>query len=277
MSDHRLPTHRHTAELEEDQQKSYRTILEQEIDQGRHELERETSGLLMSGLSAGLDIGFSVLAASVIITLTAGQFAEASTHLLAAAAYSIGFVLVIFGRSELYTEHTTLAFLPVLSGDASVPSLLRLWGLVYAANVVGTWAFAALLAAIGPALGVIEPAALGSEARDSVSHMWWVILTSAILAGWLMGLVSWLVTAARTTGAEIFFVVLVTSLIGLAELHHCIVGSVKLAAAIFADGGVGMVDYLRFMALATLGNTLGGVVFVAVIKYGHASRSHARR
>lgn len=278
MSDEQLPSHpRARVENEEDQQKSYSTILEQEIDLGQRELERETGGLLMSGLSAGLDIGFSVLAATVIITLADDQFPEASTRLLAALAYSIGFVFVIFGRSELYTEHTTLAFLPVLAGRARVSHLLRLWALVFIANVAGTWAFAGLLAAIGPALGVIEPAALGSEAVHSLEHSWLVILTSAILAGWLMGLASWLVTAARTTGAEIFFVVLVTSLIGLAELHHCIVGSVKVLAAVFATGELGMADYLRFMGLATLGNTIGGVVFVAVIKYGHASRGHSRR
>jgi formate/nitrite transporter FocA (FNT family) len=43
---------------------------------------------------------------------------------------SSGFLFVILGRSELFTEHTTLAVLPVLDGRASLRQLGRLWGLI---------------------------------------------------------------------------------------------------------------------------------------------------
>lgn len=263
-------------ERSEDQQKSSQTILEQEIETALEELERPPAGLLMSGLSAGLDIGFSVLAAAIIVTLAAGEVSQVAEHLLVAAAYSVGFVFVIFGRSELYTEHTTLAVLPVLSGQARIRQVLRLWGLVYVSNIVGTAVFAGLLVVIGPGLGVVSPSALIDPALHMIGHTPWVIFLSAIVAGWMMGLVSWLVTAARSTISEIFFVVLVTSLIGLADLHHCIVGSVKALTALFAGGPMTIGDYLRFLALATVGNAVGGVVFVAIIKYGHASRVRGR-
>ncbi|MGZ3512873.1 MAG: formate/nitrite transporter family protein [Syntrophales bacterium] len=78
-----------------------------------------------------------------------------------AALYPIGFILVIFGRSELFTEHTTLAVLPVLDGRASLFSLARLWVIVYFADVLGAAIFSILLVLIGSSLGIIENNAYG--------------------------------------------------------------------------------------------------------------------
>ena len=99
-----------------------------------------------------------------------------------------------------------------------------------------------------------------------------MILVSAILAGWLMGLVSWLVTAGRDTISEIVFVWLVTGTIGLAHFHHCIAGSVEVLAAVFAGQGTTLADFGHFLLFSTLGNVIGGVFFVALVKYGHATK-----
>lgn len=253
------------------EQKSYETILDQEIREGLRELERPVGGLALSALSAGLDIGFSVLAMGAVLTLATGELPESVVSLLVANAYSIGFVFVVLGRSELFTEHTTLAALPVIDRQASLGRLFRLWGIVYLANLVGAALFAAFLSLIGPALGSIEPQAFGTLARRMVEHEGWVILLSAILAGWMMGLLTWLVTAGRDTMSKIFFVWLIPAVIGLGHLHHSIVGTVEVLAGVylgFATWG----EFFHFLAFATLGNALGGVIFVALLKYGHASR-----
>lgn len=254
-------------------QKSYVTILEQEITEGLEELRRPARGLLFSGLSAGLDVGFTALLVCLVVTLARGELAAPVYELLRANAYSVGFILVIFGRSELFTEHTTLACLPVLDGRASLTQLARLWGIVYVANLMGTVIFAGLLTVIGPALGIIDTAAFGHVASSLVDHPWWVILLSAVLAGWMMGLVSWLVTAGRDTISQIVFVWLVTSAIGLAHLHHCIAGSVEILPAVLLGVGTDLGDLLVFLGLATLGNVVGGVFFVALVKYAHATDS----
>ena len=92
------------------------------------------------------------------------------------------------------------------------------------------------------------------------------------LAGWLMGLMAWLVSACRDTISQIVIVWLVATSIGLAKLPHAIVGSAEVLSALFADQGVTWPQFARFLALTTLGNGIGGVVFVAVLKYGHSSR-----
>ena len=256
-----------------DDQKSYQKILEEEIEAGLLELRRKTRGLLLSGLSGGLDIGFGVIVMAIVITLGTGEMPELVLRMLEASAYSVGFIFVILGRSELFTEHTTLAALPVLARRASVGRLLRLWGLIYVSNVVGASIFAALAGYVMPALGAASAHSFDELAHRLVDHDSWTMFLSAILAGWLMGLLSWLVTAARETTAKLLVVWLVTSVIGFAGLHHSIVGMVEVVAGLIVSPVIGWTDVARFMALAATGNAIGGVFFVAVIKFGHASQS----
>lgn len=250
-------------------QKAYGDILDAEIERGLQQLRRDAGGLLVSGLSAGLDIGFSLFLMATMLTAVGREFSPGLVRILLANMYAVGFIFVVLGRSELFTEHTTLAVFAVLSGDASVASLGRLWGLVYLSNIAGAAAFAALAVVIGPALGSIEPWAFGQIARDLVEHSWWIIFLSGLLAGWMMGLLSWLLSAARDTISQVFVVFLVTAAIGFGHLHHSIVGSVEVLAGVFSGQGIGLIQYGHFVVWATIGNALGGVIFVALIKYSH--------
>jgi formate/nitrite transporter FocA (FNT family) len=253
-------------------QKSYQKILEQETAEGLKELERAPFGLLISSFSAGLDLSFSLLLMGVMLTMVGASVSQPAAQIAVAMMYSIGFILVILGRSELFTEHTTRAVYPVLTGHASVPALLKLWGLIYAGNLAGTAVFAKLITIIGPALGIIDLSRLGGLANRVVSHPWWALLLSGILAGWLMGLLSWLVTASRDTISQIVFVWLITSAIGLCHFHHAIVGSAEVLTGVFAQQGVTLANYGVVLCWATLGNIGGGVFFVALLKYSHAIR-----
>jgi len=209
---------------------------------------------------------------AIMRTLTEGELPHAVSEILVANMYAAGFIFVVLGRSELFTEHTTLAVLPVLDGRASVRQLGRLWGLVYAANLIGAAAFAASLAFLGPRLGIVGPHVLGDIAAGMVRHPWWLILLSGVLAAWLMGLLSWLVAASRDTISQIFVVWLVAFAIGFGHLHHAVVGSTEVLAGVFSGQGATLADFWRFLLPTTVGNLLGGFIFVALIKYGHAHR-----
>jgi formate/nitrite transporter FocA (FNT family) len=136
--------------------------------------------------------------------------------------------------------------------------------------LLGAAVFAALAVRIGPALGVIDRRAFGELARALTEHPAWVIFASAVLAGWLMGLLSWLVAASRDTVSQILLVWLIGTVICLGRLHHVVVGSVEVLAGAFSGEGVTAADYGHFLPWATLGNAVGGSVFVALIKYGYA-------
>ncbi len=257
----------------DDAPKPYQDILAQAIETGLEELRRPATGLLLSGLSAGLDIGFGPFLMAVMSALMVGSLPKSVTELLMAFMYSLGFVFVVLGRSELFTEHTTVAVLPVLDRQATLRSLARLWGLVYVANIVGGALFAAFAVLLAPPLGVAHPSVFVDIAKPLVDHAAWVIVGSAVLAGWLMGLLTWLIAAARDTTSRLLVIVIVTAAIGLAHLPHCIAGNVEVLMGLFAGGDITLLGYVRFLVSATMGNAIGGAFFVALLKYGHVVRS----
>ncbi len=262
---------------EPEPRKPAREILTQQIVEGLAETERSTSGLILSGISAGLDLGFSALLIGVVRSLNVSGLQPIVQEIFVAIAYSIGFLFVVIGRTSLFTEHTTLAILPVLNRSSSIWKLFRLWGLVYVSNLTGGAIFALLISRVGPDMGTIHPDAFRQMAQVNVAHPALVILLSAILAGWLMGLLSWLVTASRDTTAQIIVILIITGTIGLAHLQHSIAGSIEVFAAIFANTGITWGEYGHFLLWTTLGNIIGGTVFVAAIKYAGAVRSNPNR
>ena len=247
-------------------------ILEVQLREGLSELYRPADGLFLSALSAGLDIGFGPLLMAVLLTASGTAAGELSTRLLLSLAYGVGFILVVIGRSELFTEHTTLAVLPVLDGQASLGRLGRLWALVYAGNVVGGVVFALVVVPTTAALGVTKPAAFVELATTFTKHDWPVLVGAGVLAGWLMGLLSWLVAAVDSSAARILIVWLVATAIGLAHLPHSIAGTVEVFAGFLAGPTVTLGDFGRFLAFTTVGNAVGGSVFVGLLKYGHVVR-----
>jgi formate/nitrite transporter FocA (FNT family) len=250
-------------------QKSYHTVLEQQIIQASEELDRPALALLLSGLTAGLDIGLGPFTMAVFLTLTRGIFPEPIQHLLAAGLYAVGFIFVVLGRSALYTEHTTSAIQPVFDGRNSFGQLIRLWLLVLVSNLVGTALVAWFAVRMGLGLHVADVAAFSALASRMTAPSSEIIFFSAIGAGWLMGLLSWLTVAARDTTSQFLIVLMTTFVIGLAGLHHSIAGSVEVLMAVFSHDGTTLHEYFRFLWWAVIGNAVGGVVMVSSLKFSH--------
>lgn len=251
--------------------KSYQQILSTKIAEGLGELSRPRLGLFLSALSAGLDIGFSVLLMATVITVSQNVLNQAVTELLVATMYSVGFIFVILGKSELFTEHTTLAVLPVLGKQATIKNLLVLWTVVWSGNILGAGIFALIASQIGPQLGIIDASAFATIAQKLVHHPWWLMLFSAILAGWMMGILSWLISSGRDIVGQVMLVFLVTASIGLLGLHHSIIGTVEVLTALFTHQEITLLDFSTFIIWTTIGNVIGGVFFVAIIKFSHAA------
>jgi formate/nitrite transporter FocA (FNT family) len=176
-------------------------------------------------------------------------------------------------HSALFTEHTASAVQPVLAHRATVGQLLRLWGLVLIANLAGAAGFAWAASYVGPGLGIADAKAMGDLAGTLVSHSSLLMFLSAIGAGWLMGLLSWLTSAARDSTAQLVLVWLTTYIIGLASLHHSIAGTTEVLMGVFVGQGATMPDFFRFLLWSVLGNAIGGAVFVAVLKTSHVRQS----
>ena len=231
--------------------------------EGEEALSRTASALLWSGLAAGLSMGFSFLVEALI----ASRLPDTQVrHLFESLGYCIGFLIVILGRQQLFTESTLTVVLPVLTRRTTeaLVALLRLWGIVLAANIAGTWVFAWLLTAPD----VFRPevvSALARLARAPTEAAFGVTLVRAVFAGWLVATMVWLLPSARY--ARFFVVVLITFVVALGELAHVIAGSVEAGYAVLT-GASSMGAYAwRFLVPTLLGNTLGGVAFVALLNH----------
>nr|WKN37537.1 formate/nitrite transporter family protein [Tunicatimonas sp. TK19036] len=257
---------------ENDQPKAGNTILKEQIQMALIEYRRHNKALFFSSFSGGLEIGFSLLLMGVLYTMFQGHLSEPGLEFALAFAYPIGFIFVILGRSELFTEHTTLAVLPVLNRSVRISHLLELWGVIFIGNLLGGYLFAFLLTRMGTAMELISVDAFVHLAEKMLRFNWWITLGSAIFAGWLMGLLSWLNSSSRETISRIFIIILVTATIGLAGLHHSIVGSIEVFAGFISSPEIALSDYLFFQLWATLGNIIGGTVFVAIVKYSHLGK-----
>ena len=232
--------------------------------EGDEELKRTTSALAWSGLAAGLSMGFSLIAEGL---LSAYLPDAAWTPLLSKLGYSVGFLIVVLGRQQLFTETTLTAVLPVLAKRdlRTGIGMLRLWGTVLLANVIGTYLFAFCVAKVG----LLQPhvqQALFTVSRGGTEGGFGVIFMRAVFAGWLIALMVWLLPAAES--ARVSIIIIITYLIGLGGFNHVIAGSVKILFLV-VTGALTPGDYVfRFFFPTLLGNIVGGVSLVAFL--GHA-------
>ncbi|WP_346838247.1 formate/nitrite transporter family protein [Microbulbifer sp. SAOS-129_SWC] len=253
-----------------DRPKSDRQILQEQMDASQHEYERGNRSLLLSSIAAGLEIGFSFFLMAVLYTHFHGLAGEQILHFILSLSYPIGFVLVIIGRADLFTEHTTLAILPVLDRAQRRRDLARIWAIIYSGNMIGALAFSLIFIRFVALSQNIDSAALDYYGEELTAGGNAGLLLGAVFAGWLMGLLGWVVASATDTIGRIVVIVVITFVIGLGGLAHCIAGAVAIFSAWLGPGqAIGFADVLRFLALATLGNTIGGSVFVGLLKYGY--------
>ena len=232
----------------------------------RETFERSLGSLFTSAFTAGLEIGISFFMILSAFALLSGVLPSHYAVVLASLLYPIGFIIVVIGQSLLFTEQTSLLSLPVLNKIEPLNKLLRLWGIVIAGNVVGGCLFAALMIGLGLNMQLFSVSDIDIYAEHILGFRWWVIFGSAILAGWMMGVTAWLVTSARDTLSRIVLVTLITGSIGFLGLHHSIVGNIEVFSALLYGNTVSLGRYLLFLAVVLVGNTVGGVVFVAILK-----------
>lgn len=256
---------------------SYRNILEREMENALKEIERPAAGLFLSGLSAGLNLSFGALLMAMVLSYAGGFESRLVQQALLGGVSSIAFLFVVVGGTELFTAHSTMAILPLLDGRTTAAAVGRVWGVTYVANLVGCVLFAGLIAVLGPRMGVVDPDAVGTLASALLPFPWWVILLSGVVAGWLMGLVTWLSAASRDTVGRALFVILGTAAIGFGPFHHSILGTTELVTAILLGQGVSIGQYVHFLLWTTLGNVVGGAVFVGLLNYGHVAFGGERR
>jgi len=233
-------------------------------EEGENELERTNMALALSGLAAGLSMGFSFLTEAL---LQAGLPKSVWQHTLASFGYTIGFILVVLARQQLFTESTLTAILPVFTRRdfKTLSAAGRLWVIVLITNLIGTWIFAALVH-IHQVFPDDVNAAMQSIAQQAIPPVFFATLLRAFFAGWLIALMVWILPSAQS--ARLLTVLLVTYVVALAHLSHIVAGSAEAAYDVLA-GTASLGQYLILFLVPTLiGNIIGGVLMVTVLNHG---------
>jgi formate/nitrite transporter FocA (FNT family) len=234
--------------------------------EGEHELSRTTSALAWSAFAAGLSMGFSFIATALLHSHTP---ATKWQPLLTALGYPLGFIIVVLGRQQLFTENTLTVVLPLLARRAAarLSNVARVWTVVLAGNVV---------AALTMALVLAETEVVSQETHESMReaaehvyrHSFGVTLLRGIFSGWLIALMVWLLPFAQS--ARVAVIAILTYVIGVAHFPHIVAGSVDAAFLVFTGARAWNEFALTFFVPTLIGNIIGGVVLVAALNHAQA-------
>jgi formate/nitrite transporter FocA (FNT family) len=232
--------------------------------EGEDELKRTTGSLAFSGFAAGLSMGLSLVAMGALMAhLPVGAVWR---EVISSFGYSVGYLVVVLGRQQLFTENTLTPVLHFLAKPkASVfAQVMRLWATVLAFNVVG----AVLVGLVIAVPGVFTPDmrdAFDELARAAVASPPPIMFIHAVFAGWIIALMVWLLPLAET--ASPFIIIILTYVVALGGFSHIIAGSVEVAYGV-ARGIVPLDAYFwPFFGPTLLGNIVGGVLLVSLLSF----------
>jgi formate/nitrite transporter FocA (FNT family) len=256
-------------------------IWEEGLDEGERRLGRRLPGLAATAFAGGVDVFFSIVVLAVTSGALHAAMPEASAHVLASLTFGLGFAFITLGRAELFTENFLIPVGTVWAGRVPLVRLLYMWVVSLVFNFVGLALFAALFSVSG----VLKPETLeaaGTMADTLGERGALPALLSAIAAGTIMTLFTWVVAAAETGAARLLASLLIGFVLAAPSLNHAVVGFGEQVFGLFAGTATtGWGDLLRTVSLAVVGNLLGGVGLVfgtrlAQVRGEPASESGAR-
>lgn len=251
---------------------SAHVVYEAVLAEGQSELERPTSALVFSGLAAGLSMGFSFLTQGYLQSELPNR---PWAHLVSKLGYSMGFLIVILGRQQLFTENTLTPILPLLKKKqfSILKQILRLWTAVFISNWLGTLLFGWVLAHSGVIAESARPT-FAQIASAVIARNFVNTFINAIFAGWLIALLVWLLPFAES--ARVTVIILMTYVIALGSFAHVVAGSVDVCYLVMMGGTTWHAYFLRFLLPAFLGNIAGGILLVAALNHAQVSAGTER-
>jgi formate/nitrite transporter FocA (FNT family) len=230
---------------------------------GAEEMARPVNSLWWSGVAAGLSISFSLLAQAILHN----HIPDAPWRpLVTSLGYSVGFVMVVLSRQQLFTENTVTVVLPVMAdfNGKNLRGLARMWSVVFLANMAGTL-FASLFCTFTPVIGPELRDGMLAVSRQILDHSWVATVFMGIGAGFLMAAMVWLLPGAES--AQFYVVVVMTWLIAAGGFNHVVAGSME-AFMLALNGELGVWPMLGdFFVPVLIGNVVGGTALFALLAY----------
>lgn len=232
------------------------------VEEGTLRLHRSLPTLLATGLVGGIDLSIGVIALIVVEH-------ETGSPLLGALAFTIGFIALTLARGELFTENFLVPVTAIIARQARLRELARLWVGTGVMNLVGGWVVMWLFITSMPDLGptAIEIAELYPDMGVS-----WQAFALAILGGAVITVMTWMERNSDTQGPRIVAAIAASFVLAAVPLNHVIVSSLEMFAALHAGAPFGYADYAAVTVWSMLGNTVGGLVLVTLVRLVQVGR-----
>src|SRR3954471_14203714 len=230
---------------------------------GDEELHRSISALAWSGLAAGMSMGFSFVGQALLQS----HLPDTPWRpLLTALGYPLGFLIVIIGRQQLFTENTLTAIIPLLARRnlTTFLKVLRLWTVVLVANMVGAHLFAWVVGNT-PMFQPEVQASMLKLAKEAASVTFGAAVLRGIFAGWLIAMIVWMLAAVHT--GRIAVIVIITYVVGVAHLTHIVAGAVEVLFLPMVGASSWGAVAVGYLLPTLLGNIIGGTSLTAAVNH----------
>src|SRR4051794_7535389 len=232
------------------------STFERTVSEGEFRLHRTWPGLFATGAVGGLDVGMGVFALLLVKEAT-------NSELLAALAFSIGFIALTLANSELFTENFLVPVASVVAGKARSISVLRLWAGTLAMNLLGGWVLMGLVMSGFPKL---HETAIEVGRHYPEAGIGWRSFSTAVLGGAIITLMTWMERSTPSVFGKVVSAVSAAFLLAAGSLNHAIVLSLEMFAALQVGAPFGYLDWVTVTAWAILGNMAGGLAFVTGLR-----------
>jgi formate/nitrite transporter FocA (FNT family) len=247
----------HAAQGPEAEPEDVQTAFQASVGEGTRRLERSLPALLATGFVGGVDVSVGVFGLIVVEDLT-------DSKILGSLAFGIGFIALTVAKSELFTENFLVPISALVARREGIGSLLRLWGGTAAMNLVGGWVVAAIVMAGFPDL---NDSAVELGRHFVEIGIGWRSFAMAMVGGVIITLMTWMIEATRSQGARMVSAVSAAFLLAAGEINHSIVASLEMFAGLLAGAPYGYLDWLWMFLWASLGNVVGGIGLVTILRF----------
>lgn len=269
-----LPPRRVEAVPEDSLEREPHDIADRASGIGRHRLERTPLDMFVTALIGGGEVSLGGLAAMAVTGTVLHTFPSVDLPLalvLGGLAFPVGFLFVILGRSELFTENFLIPVVAVFNRERSARSLLTLWSLSWLGNMLACGA-TALLLSVPEVIG--EPIKEGYRAYAAykLSLAPVGVFGSAVVAGAVMTVLTWQLLSVRDPVGKILLIFGAGFLLSAANLAHSVISAAFLFTG-YAAAGHTLGDVLVFVAISTAGNLIGGTGLVTLFRLVQARES----
>ncbi len=233
------------------------------VARGRPRLFRTVPELVASGIIAGVEIALGVLAFLAVEQATGSQ-------LLAGLAFGVGFITLLLGNSELFTEGFLVPLAVVLAKEAGWWRLLRFWSLTLLGNLIGGWLAMWMVITAFPELQhlAVETGAKYAEAGLSLQTF-----LLSVLAGSVMTLMTRMRLGTNNDVARVLASIAVAFLVAGMGMFHSVLDTLFIFGGLHAGAEYTYLHWLVFFGWCLLGNAVGGIGLTAFLRL---IRSHVR-